>query len=64
VFQLAQVYPYPFDARGRSLNPVPATTTTVTASGNVATNSNCRKDRAVTFAYSPAGPDLSEASPP
>jgi hypothetical protein len=40
-------------------NPVPATTTSVTASGNVATSSSCRKDRTVTFAYSPAGPDLS-----
>ncbi len=40
-------------------NPVPTATTSVTASGNVATSSSCRKDRTVTFAYSPAGPDLS-----
>jgi hypothetical protein len=40
-------------------NPVPDATTTVTASGNVASNSSCRKGRTVTFAYSPAGPDLS-----
>jgi hypothetical protein len=40
-------------------NPVPDATTMVTASGNVASNSGCRKDRPVTFAYNPAGPDLS-----
>jgi hypothetical protein len=40
-------------------NPVPVGVTSVTASGNVATSSDCRKDRTVTFAYSPAGPDLS-----
>jgi hypothetical protein len=40
-------------------NPVPDATTTVTASGNVFANSGCRKDRTVTFAYNPAGPDLS-----
>lgn len=32
-------------------NPVPASATTVTASGNVASNSNCRKNRKVTFTY-------------
>jgi uncharacterized membrane protein len=32
-------------------NPVPAGTTTVTATGNVASNSGCRKDRTVHFAY-------------
>jgi hypothetical protein len=33
-------------------NPVPDATTTVTASGNVASNSSCRKDRTVSLAYS------------
>jgi hypothetical protein len=35
-----------------SPNPVPAGTTSVAASGNVATNSSCRKDRTVSLAYS------------
>jgi hypothetical protein len=32
-------------------NPVPASATTVTATGNVAANSGCRKDRTVHFTY-------------
>jgi hypothetical protein len=32
-------------------NPVPDATTTVTASGNVASNSSCRKGRTVSLAY-------------
>jgi hypothetical protein len=32
-------------------NPIPSTATTVTASGNVASNSSCRKDRTVGFAW-------------
>jgi hypothetical protein len=32
-------------------NPVPASATTVTASGNVAANSSCRNDRTVPFTY-------------
>ena len=32
-------------------NPVPASATTVTASGNVASSSSCRKDRTVHFTY-------------
>jgi hypothetical protein len=39
-------------------NPVPVGTDNVTASGNVASNSSCRKNRTVHFAYNPAGPDL------
>ena len=34
-----------------SPNPVPSTATGVTASGNVKTNSSCRKDRTVRFQY-------------
>ena len=34
-----------------SPNPVPSTTTALTASGNVKTNSSCRKDRTVRFQY-------------
>jgi hypothetical protein len=34
-----------------SPNPVPFTTTVVTASGNVAASSSCRKDRTVRFQY-------------
>ena len=34
-----------------SPNPVPFSTTTVTASGNVAASSSCRKDRTVHFQY-------------
>jgi hypothetical protein len=32
-------------------NPLPNATSTVTATGNVASNSNCRKDRDITFAW-------------
>jgi hypothetical protein len=32
-------------------NPIPSTATTVTASGNVASNSGCRKHRTVGFAW-------------
>jgi len=32
-------------------SPIPSTATTVTASGNVASNSGCRKDRTVHFAW-------------
>jgi hypothetical protein len=32
-------------------NPIPATATTVTASGNVAASSSCRKDRTVHFTW-------------
>jgi hypothetical protein len=32
-------------------NPLPDATTTVTATGNVASNSSCRKDRDVTFSW-------------
>jgi hypothetical protein len=42
-------------------NPLPNATTTVTASGNVASSSGCRKDRTVHFAYvngTTVGPDL------
>jgi hypothetical protein len=34
-----------------SPNPVPSTATSVTASGNVAASSSCRKDRTVRFQY-------------
>jgi hypothetical protein len=45
-------------------NPIPSTATTVTASGNVASNSGCRKDRTVHFAYvsgTTVGPEVGTA---
>jgi hypothetical protein len=45
-------------------NPIPSTATTVTANGNVASNSGCRKDRTVHFAWvsgTTVGPEVGTA---